>query len=110
MSRPATDGPITADALNTEELRAIAFMRSCLPTISTWNDWRAGPSSALMQPVVNAAELTIQHCAWPVAIARHSVNGRPTKPDCLSRRKVCYRERPAITARDGHRALTTKDQ
>src|SRR5205807_1454740 len=45
--RPATAGPITRAALNADELSAIAFIRSSLPTRSTMNAWRAGMSNAL---------------------------------------------------------------
>ena len=38
MITPATDGPITAAPLNNDELSAMAFVRSCRPTISMTND------------------------------------------------------------------------
>jgi len=60
MIRPAIDGPMTAAALKTDELRAIAFMRSWRPTISIRKDWRAGTSNRLMVPVAAAATRTIQ--------------------------------------------------
>src|ERR1041385_7956912 len=47
MSVPAMAGPTTRDRLNAEELSAMAFIRSDLPTSSTWNDWRGGVSNAL---------------------------------------------------------------
>src|SRR5439155_248280 len=72
MITPATDGPTTAAPLNTEELSAIAFIRSCLPTISTTKDWRAGTSKALMVPVAAAAIRTSQYIAWPLELSRKS--------------------------------------
>ncbi len=74
ITSPAIAGPITADALKTEELSAIAFMRSCRPTISMTNDWRAGTSNTLMAPVPNAATMTIQYWACPVALTANSTN------------------------------------
>src|SRR5439155_19571922 len=74
MITPATDGPTTAAPLNTEELSAIAFIRSCLPTISTTKDWRAGTSKALMVPVAAAAIRTSQYIAWPLELSRKSEN------------------------------------
>lgn len=88
MSKPAIEGPITADALNTEELSAIAFIRSCLPTISTWKDWRVGTSSALIEPVASAATITIQYCACPVALATKSMRDGTTNADCVSSRML----------------------
>src|ERR1035441_5091719 len=49
-SRPAMAGPTTRDALNMEELSAMAFIRSRLPTISTMKDWRAGISKEFAVP------------------------------------------------------------
>ena len=47
---PAIAGPTTRDALNIDELSAMAFIRSARPTISTMKDWRAGMSNALTTP------------------------------------------------------------
>ena len=47
---PATAGPTTREALNIAELRAMALIRSSLPTISMMNAWRAGMSKALTTP------------------------------------------------------------
>src|SRR3989304_2195619 len=42
ITTPATAGPSTRVTLKADELSAIAFIRSSLPTISTKNDWRGG--------------------------------------------------------------------
>src|SRR5690348_10220533 len=91
MRIPAIEGPITADALKTEEFSAIAFIRSCLPTISTWNDWRVGTSRALMVPVASAASKTIQYWAWPVWVSAKRMNGGMTKADWVNSRTLRLR-------------------
>src|SRR5436309_15251398 len=60
IKTPATDGPITDAALKTEELRAIALVRSSRPTISMTNAWRAGTSKSWIVPQASAARKTIQ--------------------------------------------------
>src|SRR5438445_686545 len=74
MSTPASDGPTTAAPLKTDELSAIAFIRSCLPTISTMNACRAGTSKRLTVPVARAAMITIQYSSWPLALRAKSPN------------------------------------
>ena len=83
MITPATDGPTTAAPLNTEELSAIAFIRSCLPTISITKDWRAGTSKALMVPVAAAAMSTSQYIAWPLELSRNRANDGIVNAACV---------------------------
>ena len=72
INSPATAGPTTAAPLNTEELSAIAFMRSSRPTISIEKAWRAGTSKTLMRPTMKAAARTIGYCASPKWVSRKS--------------------------------------
>src|SRR5438046_4160196 len=58
INTPATAGPTIRAALNMDELSAIAFMRSSLPTSSTMNAWRAGMSNALTTPKNTASTMT----------------------------------------------------
>jgi len=88
---PAIEGPMTAAALKTDEFSAIAFIRSCLPTISTWNACRHGTSSALMVPVATAATTTIQYCVCPVAVSMNSASGGTTKDVWVTSRTVRLR-------------------
>jgi hypothetical protein len=101
MSKPAIDGPITAEALKTEELSAIAFIRSCLPTISTWKACRVGTSRALIVPVVSAATITIQYSACPVALSAKRASGGTTKAVCERSNTFRFRKRSAITPANG---------
>jgi len=55
---PAAAGPSTRVTLKAEEFRAMAFIRSSLPTISTKNDWRPGTSNAMTTPC-SAARTTM---------------------------------------------------
>src|SRR5438105_5307176 len=97
ISTPAIEGPMTAAPLNTDELRAIAFIRSCLPTMSTRNDCRAGTSNRFIVPVASAARITIQYCAWPLALRMNSANDGTMKADWVRSRTFCLRKRSATT-------------
>src|SRR6266540_2675418 len=66
ISTPATAGPTTRAALKSEELSAIAFMRSSFPTSSTTNDWRVGMSKALTTPRKAASAITQPTVTVPV--------------------------------------------
>ena len=83
MITPATDGPITAAPLKTDELSAMAFIRSCLPTMSTRNDWRAGTSKRLIVPVAAAATSTSQYWACPLALSAKSAKDGIVNADCV---------------------------
>src|SRR5436190_53084 len=66
INTPATAGPTIRAALNMDELSAIAFMRSSLPTSSTMNAWRAGMSNALTTPKNTASTMTCHVVTLPV--------------------------------------------
>ena len=66
INTPATAGPTIRAALNMDELSAIAFMRSSLPTSSTMNAWRAGMSNALTTPKNTASTITCHVVTLPV--------------------------------------------
>src|SRR5712692_5149995 len=97
MITPATDGPTTAAPLKTDELRAIAFMRSCRPTISMTNAWRDGTSKRLMTPVAKAATITIQYCAWPVELSAKRTNEGTVNRDWVASSTLRFWNRSATT-------------
>jgi len=65
MTMPATAGPTTRAPLNTAEFKAMALMRSFLPTICTTKDCRAGRSRVLAIPYTVASTATCQYWMWP---------------------------------------------
>ncbi len=79
---PATAGPKTRVALNTDEFSAIAFIKSSFPTISTRNDWRVGMSNALTIPKNAASPMTLCTVTRPVPT-------RAASPNACSMRRVC---------------------
>ena len=85
---PAMAGPTTRDALNIEEFRAMAFIRSLRPTISTMKDWRAGISNAFTTPSSAASTKMCQIRTAPL-----STNAASTKASSIA--EVCV----AITTR-----------
>src|SRR5258708_25307022 len=101
MTRPAIAGATTADALKTDELSAIAFIRSWRPTISMTNAWRAGTSNRLMEPVANAATITIQYWAWLVALTANSTNDGIVKSDWVTSSTFRLRYRSATSPPNG---------
>ncbi len=72
-SRPATAGPAVRATLNIVELRAMALVRSSLPTISTTNACRAGTSSARPTPKMKASAITCHTWTKPVTVSVASV-------------------------------------
>jgi len=88
---------MTAAPLNTDEFSAIAFVRSRLPTISTVKDWRVGMSNMVTQPVVTAARITIQYCAWPLALTANRANDGTMNADCVASKTRCLGKRSATT-------------
>src|ERR1022692_1161093 len=71
---PATAGPITREALNIEEFRAMALIRSSRPTISTKNDCRAGISKAFTTPSSADRTKICQTCTPPVSVRTAKMN------------------------------------
>ena len=65
ISTPATAGPIMRAALNDVEFNPTAFERSCSPTSSATNVWRAAESNALTHPSRNANRYTCHKRANP---------------------------------------------
>ena len=70
-------------ALNSEELRAIAFMRSSLPTISTRNACRIGMSNALAMPRIVASSSTCHTAITPVHTRIATVKASSMNAICM---------------------------
>src|SRR2546430_11276441 len=83
INTPATAGPTIRAALNMDELSAIAFMRSSLPTSSTMNAWRAGMSNALTTPKNTASTMTCHVVTLPVHTSTASASASSICRACV---------------------------
>src|SRR6266487_698944 len=83
IKTPATAGPTIRAALNMDELSAIAFMRSSLPTSSTMNAWRAGMSNALTTPKNTASAMTCHVVTLPVHTSTASASASSICKACV---------------------------
>src|SRR6266699_3374575 len=83
INTPATAGPTIRAALNMDELSAIAFMRSSLPTSSTMNAWRAGMSNALTTPKNTASAMTCHVVTLPVHTSTASASASSICRACV---------------------------
>ncbi len=62
--------------LNIDEFRAMAFIRSSFPTMSTINAWRVGMSNAFTIPRHEASTKTCQTCTCPDRVRNDSASAR----------------------------------
>ena len=97
MMPPAMAGPITREILNAEELRAIAFIRSCFPTRSITNACRAGTSKALRKPKKTARTMTQGTLMRPNCVSTPSASASTSIPHCRRRMKRRLSTRSATT-------------
>jgi hypothetical protein len=100
-SIPPSAGPMTRAPLNIIELRAMALGRSSRPTISTTNDWRAGPSKALTRPR-SAASITISHtCTIPANVSTARMKASTMAEACVTTIRLRLLTRSTTTPAHG---------
>jgi len=88
---------MTRAPLNSEELSAIAFIRSSLPTISTMNDWRIGMSNPLAMPRIVARSNTCQTATTCVQTRIATVRASSMNASCMKMMNRRLSARSAIT-------------
>ncbi len=93
---PATAGPITREALNIDEFKAMALIKSSRPTISTKNDCRAGMSNELTIPSSADKTKMCHTCTVPVRVMAASANASSMEAVCVA----------ITTRRRGNRSAT----
>ena len=77
-------GPTTREALNMEELRAMAFMRSDFATRPTMNDWRAGISKEFTTPSNDASTKMCQTRTAPESVSAASAKASSMDAVCVA--------------------------
>src|SRR5579884_3453964 len=106
IAPPAIAGPKTRAPLKIEELRAMAFGKSSLPTICTRNAWRIGTSKAFTMPTRKATTIIIQapRSPWtkPVSVRPASSTARNIAAACVQMTPLRSEEHTSELQSRGH--------